>query len=203
MHSITEIIDDIRLGKMVIIVDDEDRENEGDLIMAADCVTPDAVNFMITHGRGLFCLPMAASLCQRIGLQPMTKNNGCRFGTNFTVSIEAAEGVSTGISTADRAHTVKTAIANNADTTSIVSPGHVFPLMAREGGVLTRAGHTEAACDLAQLAGFKPAAVLIEILNADGSMARRPELDRFAEQHQLKISSVAALVAYQKQQEDV
>tara|TARA_R110000868_G_scaffold392875_1_gene663696 strand:- start:11079 stop:11693 length:615 start_codon:yes stop_codon:yes gene_type:complete len=199
VNTIEEIIKDLQAGKMVVIMDDEDRENEGDLIMAAEKLTADDVNFMITQGRGLFCLPMTESLCKKIGIKPMVETNRCRFGTNFTVSIEAESGVATGISAKDRAHTVHVAIADNATMTDIVSPGHVFPIMAKEGGVLERQGHTEAACDLMRLAGFKPTGVLIEILNADGSMARRPELEVFAELHGLKIGTVADLVTYRQQ----
>ncbi len=198
MHSIEEIIADIAQGKLVIIVDDEDRENEGDLIMAAQALTAEHVNFMITHGRGLFCMPITAQLCQQLGLTFMATHNQSRFHTNFTVSIEATEGVTTGISTHERAHTVHTAIADGASAANIVSPGHVFPLVAAEGGVLTRAGHTEAAVDLARLAGFKPAGVLIEILNTDGTMARVPQLEEYAILHNLKMGSIADLIAYRK-----
>lgn len=200
MHSIPEVIDDLRQGKMIIMMDDERRENEGDLIMLAEKLSADDINFMITHGRGLFCLPLAASLCQKVGITPMVQQNRCQFGTNFTVSIEAATGVHTGISTADRLRTVQAAIADNAKPSDIVSPGHVFPIMAEENGVLARPGHTEAACDLAVLAGYKPAAVLIEILNPDGTMARRPELEQFAAKYQLKLATVADLVTYRQQQ---
>lgn len=196
LHSIEEIIDDIRHGKMVILMDDEDRENEGDLIMAAEFVTPEAINFMVTHARGLVCLPMTAERCQRLKLPLMVNNNGAQFSTNFTVSIEAAKGVSTGISAADRAKTVLAAVNKDAKATDIVQPGHIFPLIAKEGGVLNRAGHTEAGVDLARLAGAEPASVIVEILNEDGSMARRPQLEAFADKHNLKIGTIADLIEY-------
>lgn len=195
-NSSSEIIEDIRQGKMVILMDDEDRENEGDLIMAAEHVTPEAINFMVTHARGLVCLPMTAERCQRLNLPLMVDNNGAQFTTNFTVSIEAAEGVTTGISAADRARTILAATSKNAQAKDIVQPGHIFPLIAKEGGVLTRAGHTEAGVDLARLAGAEPAAVIVEILNEDGSMARRPELEAFAQKHDLKIGTIADLIEY-------
>lgn len=196
LNTSAEIIDDIRQGKMVILMDDEDRENEGDLIMAAEHVTPEAINFMVTHARGLVCLPMTAERCQRLNLPLMVDNNGAQFSTNFTVSIEAAQGVTTGISAADRAKTVLAAAAVDAQAADIVQPGHIFPLIAKEGGVLNRAGHTEAGVDLARLAGTEPAAVIVEILNEDGSMARRPELELFAEKHGLKIGTIADLIEY-------
>ncbi len=196
MNSIPELIDDLRDGKMVIILDDEDRENEGDLIMSAECVTAASVNFMITHGRGLFCLPMDELLCDKLGLKPMAAVNRCKFGTNFTVSIEAAEGVSTGISASDRATTVLTAVSDHVKPEDLVSPGHVFPIAAKHNGVLARRGHTEAVCDLMRLAGFKPAGVLIEILNADGTMARRPQCEIFAKQHGLKMGTIADLIKF-------
>ena len=180
-----EIIDDIRLGKMVILMDDEDRENEGDLIMAAEHVTPEAINFMAMHGRGLICLTMTKERCERLGLPPMVQDNNAQYTTNFTVSIEAAEGVTTGISAADRARTVQAAVAKEAKAADLVQPGHIFPLAAQEGGVLTRAGHTEAGCDLARLAGCEPAGVIVEILNDDGTMARRPDLEIFAEKQNI------------------
>ncbi|WJG08418.1 bifunctional 3,4-dihydroxy-2-butanone-4-phosphate synthase/GTP cyclohydrolase II [Aliiglaciecola sp. LCG003] len=195
-HSIAEIIEDIRQGKMVILMDDEDRENEGDLIMAAEHVTPEAINFMVTHARGLVCLPMTAERCQTLKLPLMVDNNGAQFSTNFTVSIEAAEGVTTGISAADRAQTILAAVNKNAQAKDIVQPGHIFPLIAKEGGVLNRAGHTEAGVDLARLAGAEPASVIVEILNEDGSMARRPELEIFAQKHDLKIGTIADLIEY-------
>ncbi len=196
LHSIAEIIEDIRQGKMVILMDDEDRENEGDLIMAAEHVTPEAINFMVTHARGLVCLPMTAERCKRLNLPLMVDNNGAQFSTNFTVSIEAAEGVTTGISAADRARTILAAVNKDATAKDIVQPGHIFPLIAKEGGVLNRAGHTEAGVDLARLAGAEPASVIVEILNDDGSMARRPELEKFAEKHNLKIGTIADLIEY-------
>ncbi|WP_026376967.1 bifunctional 3,4-dihydroxy-2-butanone-4-phosphate synthase/GTP cyclohydrolase II [Aestuariibacter salexigens] len=196
LNTTQEIIDDIRQGKMVILMDDEDRENEGDLIMAAESVTPEAINFMVTHARGLVCLPMTAERCKRLKLPLMVDNNGAQFSTNFTVSIEAAEGVTTGISAADRARTILAAVNKDAKPEDIVQPGHIFPLIAKEGGVLNRAGHTEAGVDLARLAGAEPAAVIVEILNDDGTMARRPQLEKFAERHQLKIGTIADLIEY-------
>jgi 3,4-dihydroxy 2-butanone 4-phosphate synthase/GTP cyclohydrolase II len=196
LNSVTELIADIRAGKMIILMDDEDRENEGDLVMAAEQVTPEAINFMVSHARGLVCLPLTEERCQQLGLGLMTHNNNAPLATNFTVSIEAARGVTTGISAADRACTIQAAVAANAKPTDLVQPGHVFPIRAMPGGVLRRAGHTEASCDLARLAGFSPAAVVVEILNADGSMARRPQLERFAKQHQLKMGTIADLIQY-------
>ncbi|MGL5107928.1 MAG: bifunctional 3,4-dihydroxy-2-butanone-4-phosphate synthase/GTP cyclohydrolase II [Vibrio ordalii] len=196
-----EIIEDIRLGKMVILMDDEDRENEGDLIMAAEHVTPEAINFMAKFGRGLICLTMTKARCQRLGLAPMVQDNNAQYTTNFTVSIEAAEGVTTGISAADRAVTVQAAVAKEAKASDLVQPGHIFPLAAQEGGVLTRAGHTEAGCDLARLAGLEPASVIVEILNDDGTMARRPDLEVFAEQHGLKLGTIADLIEYRNNTE--
>jgi 3,4-dihydroxy 2-butanone 4-phosphate synthase/GTP cyclohydrolase II len=195
-HSPAEIIDDIRQGKMVVLMDDEDRENEGDLIMAAEHVTPEAINFMVTHARGLVCLPMTAERCRLLKLPLMVDKNSAQFSTNFTVSIEAAEGVTTGISAADRAQTILAAVNPDAVATDIVQPGHIFPLIAKEGGVLNRAGHTEAGVDLARLADCEPAAVIVEILNPDGSMARRPELEVFAREHGLKIGTIADLIEY-------
>lgn len=196
LNSTAEIIEDIKRGKMVILMDDEDRENEGDLIMAAEHVTPEAINFMVTHARGLVCLPMTQERCQRLKLPLMVDNNGAQFSTNFTVSIEAAEGVTTGISAADRARTILAAVNKDAISDDVVQPGHIFPLIAKEGGVLNRAGHTEAGVDLARLAGCEPASVIVEILNADGSMARRPELEVFAKAHDLKIGTIADLIEY-------
>lgn len=193
---IPELIEDIRAGRMIVMVDDEDRENEGDLIMAAELVKAGDINFMVTHGRGLVCLPMSAARCAQLGLAPMVQANTAQFHTNFTVSIEAAEGVTTGISAADRAHTIRTAVRPDAKPSDLSRPGHIFPLIAQPGGVLTRAGHTEAATDLAELAGLEPAGVLVEILNADGTMARRPQLEVFAREHGLKIGSIADLIAY-------
>ncbi|KAA3628879.1 MAG: 3,4-dihydroxy-2-butanone-4-phosphate synthase [Proteobacteria bacterium] len=196
LNSIEEIIDDLRLGRMVIIMDDEDRENEGDLLMAASQVRPEDINFMAKYGRGLICLTLMQERCQQLRLPLMVSDNNAKHSTNFTVSIEAARGVTTGISAADRAVTVRAAVAQDAKAEDIVQPGHIFPLMAQPGGVLTRAGHTEAGCDFARLAGFEPAAVIVEILNEDGSMARRPDLESFAEQHNLKIGTIADLIQY-------
>jgi 3,4-dihydroxy 2-butanone 4-phosphate synthase / GTP cyclohydrolase II len=193
---IPEILEDIRQGRMVVIVDDEDRENEGDLIMAAELVKPSDINFMVTHGRGLVCLPLTRERAADLGLAPMVQANTAQFQTNFTVSIEAAEGVTTGISAYDRAHTIRTAVKPDAKPADLHQPGHIFPLIAQPGGVLTRAGHTEAGVDLAMLAGLEPAGVLVEILNPDGSMARRPELEVFAREHGLKMGSIADLIAY-------
>lgn len=194
--SIEEAVADIRQGKMIILVDDEDRENEGDLTMAAEHVTPEAINFMARFGRGLICLPMAPEFVDRLQLPLMTQRNGSRFGTNFTVSIEAREGISTGISAADRATTIKTAVADDVRAEDLVTPGHVFPLKAKAGGVLSRAGQTEGGVDLARLAGLKPAAVICEIMRDDGSMARMPDLEVFAEEHGLKIVAVKDLIRY-------
>ncbi|WP_018982962.1 bifunctional 3,4-dihydroxy-2-butanone-4-phosphate synthase/GTP cyclohydrolase II [Salinimonas chungwhensis] len=196
LNNTKDIIEDIRQGKMVILMDDEDRENEGDIIMAAEHVTPEAINFMVTHARGLVCLPMTEQRCRRLNLPLMVDKNGAQFTTNFTVSIEAARGVTTGISAADRATTVRAAVARGAIAEDIVQPGHIFPLIAKEGGVLNRAGHTEAGVDLARLAGCEPAAVIVEILNEDGTMARRPQLEKFAEKHDLKIGTIADLIEY-------
>ncbi|KAA6187840.1 3,4-dihydroxy-2-butanone-4-phosphate synthase [Thiohalocapsa marina] len=196
LNSTEEIIADLRAGRMVVIMDDEDRENEGDLLMAADCVTPEAINFMATHGRGLICLTLTKARCERLHLPLMVNGNNAPHSTAFTVSIEAAAGVTTGISAADRARTVQAAVAPDAKSTDLVQPGHVFPLMAQPGGVLVRAGHTEAGCDLARLAGFEPASVIVEILNEDGTMARRPDLEKFAAEHGLKIGTIADLIHY-------
>ncbi len=193
---IPELLDEIRAGRMVVIVDDEDRENEGDLIMAAELVRPQDINFMVTHARGLVCLSLTRERCRQLGLPPMVRDNTSQHHTNFTVSIEAAEGVTTGISAYDRAHTVRTAVRPDAQPRDLSQPGHIFPLMAQPGGVLNRAGHTEAATDLALLAGLEPSGVLVEILNADGSMARRPQLEAFAAEHGLKIGSIEELIRY-------
>ncbi|MGL5490280.1 MAG: bifunctional 3,4-dihydroxy-2-butanone-4-phosphate synthase/GTP cyclohydrolase II [Shewanella sp.] len=201
LHSIEEIIEDIRQGKMVILMDDEDRENEGDLIMAAEMVTPEAINFMAKYGRGLICQTMTKARCQQLNLPLMVTNNNAQFSTNFTVSIEAAKGVTTGISAHDRAVTVKAAVAKDAKASDLVQPGHIFPLMAQDGGVLTRAGHTEAGCDLARLAGLEPSGVIVEILNEDGTMARRPDLEIFSEKHGIKIGTIAALIEYRNTKE--
>ena len=201
LNSAKEIIEDIRQGKMVILMDDEDRENEGDLIIAAECVTAADINFMAKFGRGLICLTLTRERCERLRLPLMVEENNEVYSTNFTISIEAASGVTTGISAADRAVTVQAAVAADATPASIVQPGHIFPLMAQPGGVLTRAGHTEAGCDIARLAGKEPASVIVEILNEDGSMARRPDLEIFAEQHGLKIGTIADLIEYRMQNE--
>ncbi|MCM2131877.1 bifunctional 3,4-dihydroxy-2-butanone-4-phosphate synthase/GTP cyclohydrolase II [Larsenimonas rhizosphaerae] len=201
LSRIQDLVDDIRQGKMVILMDDEDRENEGDIIMAAECVEASHINFMARHACGLICMPMHRDQCERLGLDLMVKRNGSGFGTKFTVSIEAATGVSTGISAADRARTVRAAAARGARADDIVQPGHVFPLMAEEGGVLRRAGHTEAACDLAAMAGFSPTGVICEIMNDDGSMARRPELEVFAEAHGIRIGTIADLIHYRMMNE--
>ena len=201
LNSIEEIIDDIRQGKMVILMDDEDRENEGDLIMAASMVRPEDINFMARYGRGLICLTLTRERCQQLNLPLMVSDTNDKHGTNFTVSIEAAEGVTTGISAYDRAMTVRAAVAPNATPRDIVQPGHIFPLMAQAGGVLTRAGHTEAGCDLARLAGFEPSSVIVEILNEDGTMARRPDLEKFAAEHGVKIGTVADLINYRLKNE--
>jgi 3,4-dihydroxy 2-butanone 4-phosphate synthase/GTP cyclohydrolase II len=199
--DIEEIIADIRAGKMVVIVDDEDRENEGDLVMAAAKVRPEDINFMARFGRGLICLTLPRSRCQQLRLPLMVSGTDEEHTTNFTVSIEAAEGVTTGISAHDRARTIRVAVAPEARPEDLRQPGHVFPLMAQPGGVLTRAGHTEAGCDLARLAGLEPAAVIVEILNEDGTMARRPQLETFARQHGLKIGSIADLIRFRLQKE--
>ncbi len=201
LNTAKEIIEDIRDGKMVILMDDEDRENEGDLIIAADCVRAEDINFMATYGRGLICLTLTRERCERLNLPLMVEDNNEMHATNFTVSIEAASGVTTGISAADRAVTVQAAVAPDATAASIVQPGHIFPLMAQPGGVLTRAGHTEAGCDIARLAGREPAAVIVEILNEDGTMARRPDLEIFAREHGLKIGTIADLIEYRMQNE--
>ena len=194
--SIDELITEFRNGNMVVLVDDEDRENEGDLVMPAAHATPDAINFMARYGRGLICLPMTRERCDAIGLKLMVGDNREAQRTQFTVSIDAARGVTTGISAADRAATILTAVRPDATPSDFVQPGHVFPLMSEPGGVLTRAGHTEAGCDLARLAGLEPAAVLVEILNEDGTMARRPDLERFSETHGLKLGTIADLIKY-------
>jgi 3,4-dihydroxy 2-butanone 4-phosphate synthase/GTP cyclohydrolase II len=201
MHAIDEILAELRAGRMVVIMDDEDRENEGDLIMAADCVRPEDINFMARFGRGLICLTLTRERCAQLRLPLMVSETDRTQRTNFTLSIEAAEGVTTGISAHDRAHTVRTAVRPDAQPEDLRQPGHVFPIMAQPGGVLTRAGHTEAGCDLARLAGFEAAAVIVEIMNDDGSMARRPELEAFAKRHQLKIGTIADLIRYRLQTE--
>jgi len=194
--SIDDLITEFRDGNMVVLVDDEDRENEGDLVMPAVHVTPEAINFMARYGRGLICLPMTRERCDALGLKLMVGDNREAQGTQFTVSIDAAHGISTGISAADRAETIHAAVRQGARPSDFVQPGHIFPLMSEPGGVLTRAGHTEAGCDLARLAGLEPAAVVVEILNEDGTMARRPDLERFAEHHGLKVGTIADLIKY-------
>lgn len=196
MNAIEEIIEDIRNGKMVVLMDDENRENEGDLVLAAEKVCPEDINFMARFARGLICLTLTQERCQQLRLPPMVSINGSPLGTKFTVSIEAATGVTTGISAADRARTIQVAVAQNAKPEDLIHPGHIFPLMAEPGGVLHRAGHTEAGCDLARLAGLFPAAVIVEILNEDGTMARREHLEAFAKRHSLKIGTIANLIAY-------
>ncbi len=198
---IEEIIVELRAGRMVILVDEEDRENEGDLVLAAEHVTPEAINFMAKHGRGLICLTITEKRCKQIGLTPMARENKSPYSTAFTVSIEAADGVTTGISAQDRARTVQAAVARNARPEDIVQPGHIFPITARPGGVLVRAGHTEAGCDLAQLAGLEPSSVICEILKDDGSMARLPDLIEFAKEHGLKIGTIADLIHYRSRHE--
>ncbi|HPF79156.1 MAG TPA: 3,4-dihydroxy-2-butanone-4-phosphate synthase [Alphaproteobacteria bacterium] len=201
LSSIEEIIEDVRNGKPVIIVDDENRENEGDLVIAAQMATPENINFMAKNGRGLICFPMEQKMVDRLGLQLMGRGNNTNHRTAFTVSIEAKEGITTGISAADRAHTIQTAINPDTAAGDIATPGHVFPLLARDGGVLVRAGHTEAAVDLAHLAGFSRAGVICEIMNDDGTMARLPDLVSFAQYHGLKVGTIADLIAYRRRTE--
>lgn len=203
ISPIQDIVADLAAGKMVVLIDEEDRENEGDLVLAADHVTPEAINFMARFGRGLICLTLTEARCRQLSLPLMVSNNGTPHGTNFTVSIEAAEGVTTGISAHDRSHTVKVAVARDARPSDLVQPGHIFPLMAREGGVLVRAGHTEAGCDLAAMAGCSPASVICEIMNDDGTMARLPELVEFARQHDLKVGTIADLIHYRGRTESL
>jgi len=198
---IDEIVADIRAGRMVIMVDDEDRENEGDLIMAANCVRPEDINYMARYGRGLICLTLTRERCEQLRLPLMVGHTNAMHATNFTISIEAAEGITTGISAHDRARTIQAAVAPDAKPEDLSQPGHIFPVMAQPGGVLTRAGHTEAGCDLARLAGMEPAAVIVEILNEDGSMARRPDLEAFANRHGLKIGTIADLIRYRLEKE--
>ena len=201
ISPVRDIIDEIRAGRMVVLVDEEDRENEGDLVFAAEFVTPEKINFMVKHGRGLVCLTLTEAHCRQLNLPLMVRDNGSPLGTNFTLSIEAASGVTTGISAADRARTVQVAAAPKAKPADIVQPGHIFPLMAQNGGVLVRAGHTEAGCDLAHLAGLMPAAVICEILKDDGEMARLPDLIEFAQLHGLKIGTIADLIQHRSQHE--
>jgi 3,4-dihydroxy 2-butanone 4-phosphate synthase/GTP cyclohydrolase II len=198
---IEEIIVEMRAGRMVILVDEEDRENEGDLVLAAEHVTPEAINFMVKHARGLVCLTLTEARCKQIGLTQMARDNKSQFSTAFTVSIEAATGVTTGISAQDRSRTVQAAVARNAGPEDIVQPGHIFPITAKPGGVLVRAGHTEAGCDLAQMAGLEPSSVICEILKDDGSMARLPDLIEFAKEHGLKIGTIADLIHYRSRNE--
>ncbi|MDX8406655.1 MAG: bifunctional 3,4-dihydroxy-2-butanone-4-phosphate synthase/GTP cyclohydrolase II [Mariprofundus sp.] len=198
-----ELIEELRAGRMIILADDEDRENEGDLIMAAEWVTPEAVNFMATHGRGLICLAMTQEQTDKLQLPLMVANTNAKFKTNFTISIEAAEGVTTGISAFDRAHTIRTAIKDGAQSTDIHTPGHVFPLVGRDGGLLVRAGHTEASIDLARMAGLKPSGVICEIMNEDGSMARMPQLKVFARKHNLKVGTIADVIRHRLQHDSL
>ncbi len=201
--GVPEILDELRKGNIVVLVDDEDRENEGDLVFAADFVTPEKINFMAKHARGLVCVTLTEAHARQLALPPMARANGTVHGTNFTVSIEAAEGVTTGISAADRARTVWVATRTNAKPADIVQPGHIFPVVAQPGGVLMRAGHTEAGCDLTQLAGLTPAAVICEIMNDDGTMARLPDLIPFAQTHGLKVGTIADLIHYRAATESI
>jgi len=199
--DVEDIVADIAAGKMVIMVDDENRENEGDLVMAAERVRPEDINYMATHGRGLICLTLSRDRCRQLRLPLMVTETNERHATNFTISIEAAEGITTGISAHDRARTVRAAVAPNAKPEDLRQPGHIFPVMAQPGGVLTRAGHTEAGCDLARLAGLEPSAVIVEILNEDGSMARRPDLERFSREHGIRVGTIADLIRYRLEKE--
>jgi 3,4-dihydroxy 2-butanone 4-phosphate synthase/GTP cyclohydrolase II len=201
LNSTQELIDELRHGRMVVLADAEDRENEGDLVMAADFVTPEAINFMAMHGRGLICLTLTEERCRQLGIPLMVSDNRSPMGTAFTTSIEAASGVTTGISAADRARTVRAATARHARPEDIVQPGHIFPIMAQKGGVLVRAGHTEAGCDMPEMAGLTPASVICEIMNPDGSMARMPELLEFARKHDLKIGTIADLIHHRSANE--
>ena len=201
ISPVEEIVAEIAAGRMVILVDEEDRENEGDIVIAADHVTPEAINFMARHARGLICLTLSREMCERLNLPPMVARNGAQHSTAFTVSIEAAEGVTTGISAADRSRTVQAAVARNAVAADLVQPGHIFPLQAVDGGVLMRAGHTEAGCDFATMAGCSPASVICEVMNDDGTMARLPDLQLFAAEHGLKIGTIAALIEHRSRTE--
>ncbi len=203
ISPVEDIVADMKAGRIVILVDEEDRENEGDLVLAADHVSPEAINFMARYGRGLICLTLTRERCERLQLPPMVPRNGTKMGTAFTVSIEAAEGVTTGISAADRARTVQAAVAPHARAEDLVQPGHIFPLQAVEGGVLMRAGHTEAGCDLAAMAGCSPTAVICEIMKDDGTMARLPDLQLFAAEHGLKIGTIADLIEYRSRTESL
>ena len=203
ISPVEDIVADMRAGRMVILVDEEDRENEGDLILASDHVTPEAINFMARHARGLICLTLSREMCERLKLPPMVARNNAQHATAFTVSIEAAEGVTTGISAADRSRTVQAAVASNATAQDLVQPGHIFPLQAVDGGVLMRAGHTEAGCDLSVMAGCSPASVICEVMNEDGTMARLPDLQIFAAQHNLKIGTIADLIEHRSRTESL
>ncbi|MFT5645143.1 MAG: 3,4-dihydroxy 2-butanone 4-phosphate synthase/GTP cyclohydrolase II [Janthinobacterium sp.] len=203
ISSTEEIVAELRAGRMVILVDEEDRENEGDLVLAADFVTPEAINFMIKYARGLVCLTLTEERCEQLNLPMMTTRNGTAYGTNFTVSIEAADGVTTGISAADRARTIQVAVAKDTKLDDIVQPGHIFPLRAQKGGVLIRGGHTEAGCDLTAMAGLTPASVICEIMKDDGTMARLPDLLEFAKEHGLKIGTIADLIHYRSRNESL
>ncbi len=199
--SVEEIVEDIRAGRMVILVDDDDRENEGDIIVAAEHITAEAINFMATHARGLVCLTITEARSKQLGLMPMARDNNSQFGTAFTISIEAAQGVTTGISAQDRARTVQAAVARDAKPEDVVQPGHVFPITAKEGGVLVRAGHTEAGCDLARMAGLDPSSVICEVLKDDGTMARLPDLIEFGKKHGIKIGTIADLIHFRSRTE--
>jgi len=203
ISPVPELVAELAAGRMVVLVDEEDRENEGDLVLAADHVTPEAINFMAKHGRGLICLTLTRERCELLRLPMMARSNGTKFGTAFTVSIEAATGVTTGISAADRARTIQAAVARDARAEDIVQPGHVFPIQAQDGGVLVRAGHTEAGCDLTAMAGLTPAAVICEVMKDDGSMARLSDLERFAAEHGLKIGTIASLIQYRSNNESI
>jgi 3,4-dihydroxy 2-butanone 4-phosphate synthase/GTP cyclohydrolase II len=203
ISPVPELVAELAAGRMILLVDEEDRENEGDLMIAADHVTPEAINFMAKHGRGLICLTLTRERCERLRLPMMARQNGTKFGTAFTVSIEAAQGVTTGISAADRARTVKAAVARDAKAEDIVQPGHVFPIQAQDGGVLMRAGHTEAGCDLAAMAGLTPASVICEVMKDDGTMARLPDLEAFAREHGLKIGTIADLIHHRSHNESL
>ena len=203
ISSVEDIVADMRAGRMVILVDEEDRENEGDIVIAADHITPEAINFMARHARGLICLTLSREMCERLQLPPMVARNNAQHATAFTVSIEAAEGVTTGISAADRSRTVQAAVARDAKASDLVQPGHIFPLQAVDGGVLMRAGHTEAGCDLSVMAGCSPASVICEVMNEDGTMARLPDLQIFAAQHGLKIGTIADLIEHRSRHESL
>ena len=203
ISPVSALVNELAAGRMIILVDEEDRENEGDLVLAAEFVTPEAINFMARHARGLICLTMTREMCERLHLPPMATRNGSPHGTAFTVSIEAAEGVTTGISAADRSRTVQAAVARNAKPSDLVQPGHIFPLQAQDGGVLMRAGHTEAGCDMAAMAGLMPSAVICEVMNEDGTMARLPDLEVFAQEHGLLIGTIADLIHHRSRNESL